>query len=108
MQELGIIPRFFLFAFNARVYVPQVLVSRPGIETWYTNVNLALLPSINKTASNRELDRKNSSLRHKGSIVGRYLINDELVLEENIDLGIVGSPSFIGLNSVGISKPLVA
>ena len=105
MQELGIIPRFFLFAFNARVYVPQVLVSRPGIET---NVNLALLPSINKTASNRELDRKNSSLRHKGSIVGRYLINDELVLEENIDLGIVGSPSFIGLNSVGISKPLVA
>ena len=35
-------------------------------------------------------------------------MNDELVLEENIDLGTVGSPSFIGLNSVGISKPLVA
>ena len=38
-----------------------------------------------------------------------YLMNDELVLElENIDLGIVGSPSFIGLSSVGISNPLIA
>jgi hypothetical protein len=36
-----------------------------------------------------------------------YLINEELVLEENIDLGIAGSPAFIGLNSVGISSPLV-
>jgi len=35
-------------------------------------------------------------------------MNEELVLEENIDLGIMGSPSFIGLNSVGISNPLAA
>lgn len=100
----------FEFVFDLQVNSPSC---SSGTRSAARELNKAVYKYIPALHTQYKQDSVKEKARSKAILTQtqgqrRYLINDELVLEENMDLGIAGSPSFIGLNSVGISKPLVA